>query len=275
MFFKIEEIKKRYDYVVLTDLDLVPSDNWLPSAVNILNLHHDVFSVSVKLDTDNLPYNLSLNYPQAIDKSPLCQIFKPGCHFTTFRKHEFLAMVKWIVANNLPFLDRTFETYGTYVLDKFTVQSTDTTCRHLSWDLTDRSTEYFRKKQSGFNIWHVKDACDYIYVDKETLQLIEQTSGHEHKHFSSIPWINFKLINDTANHVKISFDRIWADGTIQGTRTRELSPGTSQDFNFYFKGLLLANLTINDKESELYLNSDEISSELNVSALFQINKTTI
>jgi predicted SAM-dependent methyltransferase len=125
-------------YVILTDGDLVCTQDWLGEVLNALDKNPDLFACGVSLQADNLPLK---TFPDANTWIPADIAVaadyieaRTGIHLLAMRTRDLSAFLEYRKSNDLAFMEDELHKYC-YDVRKMKWGRTKTAqARHLTWD---------------------------------------------------------------------------------------------------------------------------------------------
>lgn len=214
-----------YDYVTLTDFDLLPYDDWLAANIGLLEKYPNVFSASAPLSLDNMPVGLRDRLParnfEPTEVHDEYDVFPSGLHLTTLRAADFVAYLRWQTRRGLNFRDRLLEAYGRET-KRISVRSRAIPVRHLTWDIVGTERSYQAVKNArGRNLWMHDDTSAYTFYDSRgATRCIPGPINH------SPPcqkWYRLIVANDTDFACTVHVIRNWRDGKAEGQRAVDVA----------------------------------------------------
>ncbi|MCL2923056.1 MAG: glycosyltransferase family 2 protein [Trichodesmium sp. MAG_R04] len=137
-----------YEYITVTDGDLVPDKEWLDEQITILEKYPEVFSVSSDLYYNNAPHPVKTGVSKIAIESEN-EIYKErlaGWWLKTFRRKDWQDFVNYRKANNIYFHDRSAYDYGKIKKNMKSVLAKSFKSYHLTWDYVDQN--YLKMKGS-------------------------------------------------------------------------------------------------------------------------------
>lgn len=137
-----------YEYITVTDGDLVPDQGWLDEQITILEKCPEVFSVSMPLYYDNAPpkqKEKAMKIPIE-SQNDLYQERIAGWVLKTFRNYDWQDFLAFRKKHKLFFHDRSAYDYGKLYKNKKSVLTLNSKSYHLTWDYAN--VEYLQLKKS-------------------------------------------------------------------------------------------------------------------------------
>lgn len=220
-----------FDYITLTDFDLLPYDDWLTANINLLEKYPNIFSASAPLSLDNMPESLRAGLParnfEPTEVHEDYDVFHSGLHLTTLRSADFVAYLKWQTRRGLNFRDRILEFYGRDS-KRLSVRSRAIPVRHLTWDLvgTERSYQVF-KNARGKNLWMHDDTSAYTFYEPHAATRC--VPGPIRHSPACQKWYRLAVMNDTSMDCTVHIMRNWLDGGIDGQRCANIAAGAAAE----------------------------------------------
>lgn len=137
-----------YEYITVTDGDLIPDKSWLDEQITILNQCPEVFSVSSDLYYHNASHGireqvrkLSIESENEIYKERLA-----GWWLKTFRVKDWQDFIAFRKVNNIYFHDKSAYDYGKLKKNMKSVLAKSFKSYHLTWDYVNE--DYMKMKGS-------------------------------------------------------------------------------------------------------------------------------
>ncbi len=135
-----------YEYITVTDGDLVPDKGWLDEQITILEKCPEVFSVSMPLYYDNAPPKRK-EKAQKIpieSQNDLYQERIAGWVLKTFRNYDWQDFLAFRKKHKLFFHDRSAYDYGKFKRNMKSVLAKNFKSYHLTWDYVNE--DYMKMK---------------------------------------------------------------------------------------------------------------------------------
>lgn len=137
-----------YEYITVTDGDLIPDKGWLDEQLKILNQCSEVFSVSSDLYYHNAPHRLRSEIMKIGIKSEneMYNERLAGWWLKTFRIKDWKDFLAFRKKHKIFFHDRSAYDYAKFYKDKKSVLTINSKSYHLTWDYAN--AEYLQLKKS-------------------------------------------------------------------------------------------------------------------------------
>ncbi|NET42670.1 glycosyltransferase family A protein [Okeania sp. SIO2B3] len=137
-----------YQFITVTDGDLIPDKGWLDEQITILNQCPEVFSVSSELYYHNAPHRLRAEIMKIGIKS-VNEIYNErlaGWWLKTFRVKDWKDFLAFRKKHKIFFHDRSAYDYGKFYKNQKSVLTLNSKSYHLTWDYAN--AEYLQLKKS-------------------------------------------------------------------------------------------------------------------------------
>ena len=164
-----------YEYITVTDGDLVPDKGWLDEQITILEKCPEVFSVSMPLYYDNAP-------PKQREKAMKVPIqsennfYKEriaGWVLKTFRTSDWKDFIAFRKKHKIFFHDSSSYMYSKLKKKMKSVLTLNTKSYHLTWDYSD--SEYLKLKKSlgekTNNSWYHNRYSGFLLIKESNKEL--------------------------------------------------------------------------------------------------------
>ncbi|MDJ0515290.1 MAG: glycosyltransferase family A protein [Trichodesmium sp. MO_231.B1] len=137
-----------YDYITVTDGDLIPDKGWLDEQIMILEKCPEIFSVSMPLHYDNAPPKQKEKTQEIPIESQndLYQERIAGWVLKTFKNYDWKNFLAFRKKHKIFFHDRSAYDYGKFYKNKKSVLTLNSKSYHLTWDYAN--AEYLQLKKS-------------------------------------------------------------------------------------------------------------------------------
>ncbi|MDJ0557166.1 MAG: glycosyltransferase family A protein [Microcoleaceae cyanobacterium MO_207.B10] len=164
-----------YEYITVTDGDLVPDKGWLDEQITILEKCPEVFSVSMPLHYDNAPPKQK----EKVMKIPIeseNNFYKEriaGWVFKTFRTSEWKDFLAFRKKHKIFFHDRSAYDYAKLYKNKKSVLTLNSKSYHLTWDYAN--AEYLQLKKSLGEVsrhsWYQNQYSGFVLIQENQEEL--------------------------------------------------------------------------------------------------------
>ncbi|NES70221.1 MAG: glycosyltransferase family 2 protein, partial [Okeania sp. SIO2D1] len=136
-----------YEYITVTDGDLIPDSGWLDEQITILEKFPEVFSVSTPLHYNNAPPNLKKQAMKVPIESEN-NFYKEriaGWVFKTFRTSDWKKFIAFRKKHKIFFHDSSSYIYAKEKKNMKSVLTIKAKSYHLTWDYSN--SEYLQKSE--------------------------------------------------------------------------------------------------------------------------------
>ncbi|NEO52696.1 MAG: hypothetical protein F6K54_06155 [Okeania sp. SIO3B5] len=138
-----------YEYIIVTDGDLVPDKGWLDEQIVILEKCPEVFSVSGELHLGNASVPLRHKILQIQNnvkfKNDLYKERNAGWVVKTFRASDWKDFLNFRKKNNVYFHDCSVHYYANINRNMRSATTLKSKCYHLTWDYVDNKYDELKK----------------------------------------------------------------------------------------------------------------------------------
>ena len=161
-----------HKYVILTDGDVIASDNWIDEQINILEKHHNVFCTTVKMDLTNWQPSVAAAFGKPLSVQDDFIEIGSGMWLCMFRTSEFLEVTQRLRQNGIRLRDWYMEVYARTFMQKIWVSTKHAVAQELS-RCGYATPSYQNEKvalvgQYGghYRLWCHDEFCDFTVFDK-------------------------------------------------------------------------------------------------------------